>query len=107
MKSDTCPKLPRALEGLFTLSKTSLGAVSSMHKHSGSRTKTPQTKTPGHKPPDKNPLDKTPRTKTPQTRHSFQKFYNFCFQNELWKRNLNLVSSSKIRKVWVYKVVHG
>ena len=41
-------------------------------------------KLPRHKPPDKNPLDKnplakTPQTKTPQIKHSFQKFYNFCF----------------------------
>ena len=46
----------------------------------GSRTKPPRTKTPGHKPPgQKPPLPKTPWTKTPQTKHSFQKFYNFCF----------------------------
>ena len=75
--------------------------------------KPPRQKPPGHKPPDKNPLDKnphcqkTPGQKPPQTKHSFQKFYNFCFKNELWKRNLNLVFSSKIRKAWVYKVVHG
>ena len=70
-------------------------------------------KNPGQKPLDKNPLDKnspcqkTPGQKPHQTKHSFQKFYNFCFYNELWKRNLNLVFSIKIRKVWVYKVVHG
>ena len=64
-------------------------------------------KPPRHKPPDKTPWTKTPFAKTPQTKHSFQKFYNFCFKNELWKINLNLVFSSKIRKAWVYKVVHG
>ena len=75
--------------------------------------KTPRQKPLGHKPPDKKPLDKNPPgqkpplPKTPQTKHSFQKFYNFCFQNELWKRNLNLVFSSKIHKAWVHKVMHG
>ena len=58
-------------------------------------------------PQTKTPLPKIPQTKTPQTKHSFQKFYDFCFQNELWKRNLNLVFSSKIHKAWIYKVVHG
>ena len=70
--------------------------------------KPPRQKPPGQKPPGQRPsLPKTPQTKTPQTKHSFQKFYNFCFYNELWKRNLNLVLKSKIPKAWVYKVVHG
>ena len=55
------------------------------------------------KSPDKNPpCQKPPGQKPPRKKHSFQKFYNFCFQNELWKRNLNLVFSSKIHKAWVY-----
>ena len=60
-------------------------------------------------PPDINLRTKPPWTRTPLARnpHSFQKFYNFCFWNELWKRNLNLIFSSKIHKTHVYKVVHG
>ena len=70
--------------------------------------KPPGQKPPGHKPPDKNPLDKNPPCqKPPRQNILFRNFITFVFRMSYGKENLNLVFSCKIRKAWVYKVVHG